>query len=360
MKQLKNVRHDYIRYANCWEDANVLLEGLEIKKTDKVVSIGSAGDNSFSILTQSPAIVVAVDINENQLHLIELKKAAFKVFNYKQFLAFLGFNASKDRLNLYASISDYLPVHTNTYWRDHTELIQNGVIHQGKFENYFKLFRTKILPWVQSNKNTNQLIAHKTANQQASFFHNKWNNWRWKLLLKIFFGKQVMGKYGRDPAFFKEVKSPIGEFMKTRATQHLSSVLCQTNPFTNYIMKGDFGTNLPHYAQEEHFETIKANIDSLTIHKGFLEDSFTKYGSFDKFNLSNIFEYMDEDTFQEVSNEIIQFSNPSARYVYWNLLVPRELDKTTTFIYDDQVETQRLSLKDKGFFYSGVHINYKI
>ena len=34
--QLKEVQHDYIRYANCWEDADVLLEGLQIQSGDKI------------------------------------------------------------------------------------------------------------------------------------------------------------------------------------------------------------------------------------------------------------------------------------------------------------------------------------
>jgi S-adenosylmethionine-diacylglycerol 3-amino-3-carboxypropyl transferase len=49
-KQLQKVRHDYLRYANCWEDADILLAGLDIKTGDLVLSIGSAGDNSFSLL----------------------------------------------------------------------------------------------------------------------------------------------------------------------------------------------------------------------------------------------------------------------------------------------------------------------
>ena len=80
-EQLKNVKHDYIRYANCWEDPDVLLEALDVQENDKVLSIGSAGDNSFSLLSKNPKLVVAVDINPIQLNLIELKKAVFSSNN---------------------------------------------------------------------------------------------------------------------------------------------------------------------------------------------------------------------------------------------------------------------------------------
>jgi len=59
-KQLKSVKHDYIRYANCWEDADILLEGLNPEQGAKILSIGSAGDNSFAFLANNPEVVVAV------------------------------------------------------------------------------------------------------------------------------------------------------------------------------------------------------------------------------------------------------------------------------------------------------------
>ena len=85
------VNFGIIRYANCWEDADILLEGLSPAKGSKILSIGSAGDNSFSLLTTDPEIVVAVDVNEIQLFLIELKRACFLNLEREETLAFLGF-----------------------------------------------------------------------------------------------------------------------------------------------------------------------------------------------------------------------------------------------------------------------------
>ena len=95
--QLHNLKFDLIRYANCWEDADILLQGLVPKDNKKIISIGSAGDNSFSLLTGNPEVVIAVDINQVQLNLIELKKAAFQTLSYEEFLEFLGFAESNDR-----------------------------------------------------------------------------------------------------------------------------------------------------------------------------------------------------------------------------------------------------------------------
>ena len=42
-----------VRYAQVWEDADVLLAGLDVRPGDACVSIASAGDNTLALLTAS-------------------------------------------------------------------------------------------------------------------------------------------------------------------------------------------------------------------------------------------------------------------------------------------------------------------
>lgn len=49
-----------IRYAQVWEDADVLLAALDVQPTDTVVSIASAGDNALALLGAGAARVVAL------------------------------------------------------------------------------------------------------------------------------------------------------------------------------------------------------------------------------------------------------------------------------------------------------------
>src|SRR5438045_1738833 len=79
-----------IRYAQCWEDADVLLEGLNIGEGDVCLSIASAGDNSFSLLTRNPAKVIAVDLNAAQLACVWLRKAAYARLEHGELLQLLG------------------------------------------------------------------------------------------------------------------------------------------------------------------------------------------------------------------------------------------------------------------------------
>src|SRR5512133_4318587 len=85
---------DFIRYANCWEDAEILLEGLRPPPGSRILSVASAGDNSLALLLSDPEIVVAADINPAQVALVELKRAAMRELEYTDFLEFLGFTPS--------------------------------------------------------------------------------------------------------------------------------------------------------------------------------------------------------------------------------------------------------------------------
>ena len=355
---LNSVAHDYLRYANCWEDADVLLAGLDIESGDRVLSIGSAGDNCFSLLIGDPEIVVAVDINSVQLKLIELKKASFATLTHPQFLKFLGFVPCDYRDELYKIVREELSEETALYWDRSIEDVINGIIHAGKFEQYFKKFRMVMMPFIHSGKTIDRLFSKKSDKEQKAFFKTRWNSLRWRTLFKVFFSKFIMGRLGRDPEFLNEVTVSVPSFILEKASSQLSHIDCQENYFLEYILKGVFTIGLPHYARLENFLAIKNNLSKLKLYHGYAEEAQEYYGAFNKFNLSNIFEYMDCDTFTKTVNGLLDMGADGARYAYWNLMVPRNM------CHVDHVITSRPALlygvKDRGFFYSKFHVNQKL
>ena len=350
-KNEQHIDNSYLRYANCWEDADVLIEGLDLNEGDSILSIGSGGDNSFSLLINNPKIVVAVDVNSNQLKLIELKKACFKALNHQEFISFLGFVVCENRIELFEKVKLLLSEEDNQYWQLRISEIEEGIIHEGKFEKYFKTFRDKVLPKVHSKKKVDELFAKKTPKRQEIFFYSKWNTWRWRLLFRVFFSKYVMGKFGRDPKFLKQVAVPVSTFILDKAATHLGSTYSQSNYFLEYILKGKFSINFPHYARKENFEVIKSNIEKLVVFEGFAQDAFKKYSGFNKFNLSNIYEYMDPEIFQNVAQNLIDNSEKNSTFCYWNLMVDRKMSEVNNELVYQKEKSKNLQRKDKGFFY---------
>lgn len=354
MTQLtEKVSFDFIRYANCWEDADILIKGLNPAPESKILSIGSAGDNSFSMLATNPKLVVAVDVNKIQLYLIELKKVSIQHLSYEELLSFMGFRPSDKRELMFNQLKQHLSQEVREYWEKNIQQIKQGIISQGKFEKYFQMFSGKILPWIHSTSTTEKLFSTKSETEQKAFYDSTWNSWRWRLLFKIFFSKYVMGKYGRDPEFLKEVKVPVGEHIFQKAGKHLQSIDAQNNFILRYNLTGSFGNLLPHYLQPENYETVKRNLDKLEILEGYAEDAIKKYGRFNCMNLSNIFEYMDSSLFSKTAQQLIDATEPGGKLAYWNLMVPRRISSVfhEKTVYQESLSKQ-LSEIDKGFFYN--------
>lgn len=359
-KTLKNIDFSLIRYANCWEDADLLLDGLKTKTGDKVLSIGSGGDNSFSFLTTGASKVVAVDVSEVQLHLIELKKEAIRLLEREAYLKFVGFASEIEeaRLATYNMLKVNLSDECIAYWDNNIAVIKSGLVHGGKFEKYFNLFAKRVLPFIHSKKKIAKLLEPKSALEQAQFFNKSWNTWRWRVFFKAFFSRFVMGRLGRDKSFLNEVEGSVSTFILSQAKKHLSSKHAQQNFMLNYSLTGDFKGQLPHYVQANNYELIKQNIDKLAAVKGFAQDAIDKHGPFDVFNLSNIFEYLDKQTFSELHTGLMAGGTKNARYAYWNLMVDRKMAELPNSELQNQAN--QAQTKDKGFFYKRFVVDYKM
>lgn len=350
----ERAKFDRIRYANCWEDPLLLLKAFGEESGKKCISIASAGDNSFSLLVNNPEVVYAVDLSIPQIACCELKKFAIKHLEYQTFLQLLGFKPCENRLELYKSIEEHLSLQSRYYFEHNPNIIQDGIIHQGKFENYFQLFATKIMPLIHNEKNRTELFLPKAVEAQRLFYDKTWNNFRFKLLFKLFFNKFVMGRLGRDKEFFKYVDTAmISRNIKERADNAFSNVPTWSNPYLNYIILNNFDYALPHYAKEENFNIIKNNIDSLEIRTGTINEVAQTSGiKFDCFNLSDIFEYMDVELFTEISKQLLSASNKGARYCYWNMMVDRRISEILpeNFEYKQEI-SKDLYKSDRAFFY---------
>jgi S-adenosylmethionine-diacylglycerol 3-amino-3-carboxypropyl transferase len=356
----KTVDFSIIRYSNCWEDADLLIEAFQDQQNGRYLSICSAGDNSFSLLTLNPEIVIAVDLNDTQLYLAELKIAAIKHFELSEFKQFIGIIESSNREKVYQTIlRNQLSESAKTYWDHNLKAIQLGISNVGKFENYFKIFRKYVLRCIHSKSRIETLFQQKTSEEQKDYYQKKWNNKRWKFLFKIFFSKQIMGKAGRDPEFLKQVTIPVGEYIYQKAGNHLMSKACQENYMLQHILTGKYGSDLPHYLKEENYSTIRKNIHKIVLFKGYAQEAIKKYGPFDGMNLSDIFEYQNLDLFEEVSKELINGLQKNGIICYWNLMVPRRISSILPEVNYQKSTSEELTKKDKGFFYNQFIVDKK-
>ena len=357
----------HIRYAQCWEDADILLEGLDIQPGANCLSIASAGDNALAMLTRNPAKVLAIDLNPAQLYCVELRVAAYRALTHQQLLILMGSRPCIQREGQpYASraaIYHYLcrPLLSEAckgFWDQQLQNINRfGIGGVGKFERYFRLFKKFILPFCHSKKEVDGLFCNATCEERQAYFDNTWNNKRWQWFARLFFSETVMGKLGRDPSFFAHIEGSFSQHIARRIKHALCELDPKENPYLHWILKTTHADALPLALREEHFETIRNNLDRLQWRLISIEDLVHEANAtneqFQKFNLSDIFEYMSETHAQQLLEQLLQISSKGSRLLYWNMLTPRNAPESMSQQIRPLTElAERLYKQDKAFFYN--------
>jgi len=353
-------KFDLIRYSQVWEDADLLIEALNITENDVVLSIASAGDNAFALLAQNPAKVYAIDLSFAQIACCELRKAMYSQLSREEHLLFGGVvQGNINRIAVFEKLE--LSPEIREYWEHNIELIEKGFMAQGKFEKYFKLFRRRVLSLVHSRKKIEKLITPKTIDERRDFYNKTWDNRRWRFIFRLFFSRFVMGRLGRDKEFFKFVEGSVADRILMRSKHALSELDTSQNPYLHFILYGYYNTAFPYALREENYDIIRNNLDKIEFRKCSVEQFINECGhKINAFNLSDIFEYMTQEGMDTLYESMLQKAANGARFAYWNMLAPRECSQNLKDKYDVQSiaeQNTEFLLKDKAFFYSKFYLD---
>jgi S-adenosylmethionine-diacylglycerol 3-amino-3-carboxypropyl transferase len=321
---LPQVSPDRILYSNCWEDADLLLEALDPGEDDVILSVGSAGDNSFSLLACQPKSVIIYDISRPQLHLINLKKTAFAVLDYDQLVGFLGYQEMEDRTSIYRDLlAPQLSKNDRTFWEGQQSQIKKGLIFSGRFERYFQLYRKFIQPCLTSRKELEQFFEGPPSEQQLIHYKKKLDSIAFRILLKSFLSKPVMSLFGRTPDFFREVNENVSGFLLDRFSNFVLDPMSFKNLYAGFMASGNFDIGLPHYIRKDNFETIRKNLNRMEIRFGPLSEGLNLQEGVTLVNASNIFEYMPINQFRDFGLQMYKQNPELRRIAYWNFMVDR-------------------------------------
>lgn len=344
---------DQIRYAQLWEDADVLVAALSDKRDATLVSICSAGDNALAMLTLDPKRVIVVDLSPAQIECLKLRIAAMRILDHAAFLELLGARPSTRRGALLDRVTTTMSADSQAFWAiKRTEVAAFGAGGVGKFEHYFRVMQRRLLPFVHSRATIDGVFVSRPPVERQRFHNEKWNNWRWRLLLKVFFSRFTMGRLGRDPAFFDHVEGSVSDHVARRIVHAAVTLDPAENPHLHWILKGTMGAALPLAWRPEHYATIGARLDRLDIRLGSFEDLIKAGEKADGFNLSDIFEYMDPATFAAVYGQCLKAANPHARLVYWNMMAPRRVPDAYRACITTRTDLEGAGkAMDKAFFY---------
>ncbi len=357
MKSEIAARADFtrVRYAQCWEDADILLEGLDIQPGDVCLSIASAGDNVLAMLARNPSRVIALDLSAAQIACLELRVAAFRVLDHNEVLELIGSRPSTRRWVLYRRCDGLLSTESRRIWDTRPQNIERGIGSVGKLERYLAVFRRWLLPMIHPRSRVSALFDQENRAQRIAFYDGVWNNKRWRILLQIFFSRFLLGQMGRDPSFFRYVKENGTTKLLERMRHAMTELDPTDNPYLHWALTGRHGEALPFALRPENFDKIRANLDCLEWRQQSLEDFLdgTEDGAIDRFNLSDVFEYTSRARYHQLLEQLVRRGRSGARLAYWNFRAHR---RRPPFMADRLRSLNELANdlhgRDKTFFYN--------
>ena len=350
-----------INYSQCWEDTNLLKCALTISNDDVVLSITSGGDNTLALLLENPKKIFSIDINSAQNHVAELKLQSSKILNHEEYLELLGVTDSRKRMSYYTQVSELLSDDARLWFEDNINIIEDGIIHSGKFERYLNGFRKYLLPLVHSKRTISQFVNQTNLQDQIAFYEKVWNTWRWRFFFSVATNSSLLQKLARQAVADRQ-KSKNESYLK-RLERLIYRNHLKTNSYINYALTGEYGDSLPDYLSRENYAELQKynankcefrNEDLLSFLKSTSDNSLTKY------NLSDAFEFLVTDDALEVWREIVRTAKNGAEVVYWcnqiEHAVPREIKRSV--VSDIELEN-KLKDQDRLYFYRSFHV-YKI
>jgi len=352
-----------IVYSQCWEDPVVAGDGLELGPADDLLCLTSAGCNVMALSLRRPRSITAIDFSAAQNALLELKLAALRTLDWGDYVAFLGARRCRDRLALYRQrVRGELADDARAYWDQGEALLGPGVIHAGRFQRYLRIFRRGVLPLVHRRSVIERMMSIDDAAERARFYAEVFDNRRWRALFTVFFGRAVMARLGRDPAFFRYVdRDDIGAEFLRRCQRALVDSSPLDNHFLQYALLGDYADleRGPLYLRESNFATLRETTAGIRLVRGDLESHLHTLGpgALSKLYLSDLFEWVSAEHHTAMLEAIHAVTRPGGRLVFWNLLVPRSRPEALADRFAVHPErAAELHARDLAFVYGSFHV----
>ncbi|MDO5114073.1 MAG: BtaA family protein [Planctomycetia bacterium] len=287
-KVFQHVHGNHLVYNTCWEDPRLDRVALELKPTDEVLVITSAGCNALDYILAGCRHVYAVDMNYRQNAVLDLKKAAIKCLDYEDFFQLWGKGYHPRFVELYqGTLRKELPELSQKFWdkkkhyftRHRRTYYFNGT--SGMFArgiNFYVDRVAKVRPQV------NRLFEAKTLEEQREIYKKEVSQRFWTRTIKFLLNRDTtLSMLGVPRAQRYQVESQYeGQIVKFMQ-DCLNSVLCdlplQDNYFWRVYIQGCYTKECcPEYLKEENFQRLKDGlVDCVTTYTDSVEGFLRKH-----------------------------------------------------------------------------------
>lgn len=349
-----NAARDRLMYAQNWEDSRLELDALAVTPEDRVLAVAGGGCTVLSLLSRGPRQLEAVDQSAAQLRVLALKQAAVCALPADGADGFLGGAECANRAEFFVRVCEHLGDPDRRYWLERSALAVSGILDHGRAEQAIASFRRIVRALIHPRRRVEQLFCLETPDDQTRFYHDSWDNRRWRLLFRLI-RKRTFDR-ALDPRFYQHVTpGDLGQQLYRRAERCLTELPIRENYFLARML---LGHHLPHpegrppYLQPKGVDGVRQHTARLRLHhRGMLEYLRGEPdNSFDKLYLSNIGEWLADPDRLELFQQVHRVSRSGATVCWRALMLDRPLPEVLREqLVVDAKRSVELGCRDRAF-----------
>jgi S-adenosylmethionine-diacylglycerol 3-amino-3-carboxypropyl transferase len=324
-------------YGIAQEDALTEHRALDIREGDRLLCVASAGEVPLNLLAMELIAIEAVDVSRTQLFLCRLKMAACLILEPPEAAAFLGFtDAPADkRRRLFDRAAACLADDEKGFWEANMDAVERGPIRAGRFERYLERFSPAALA-VLGKRKLGRLFEQDTVEAQREYFDRFLSTAALNVLFKVAFHPRLYRKRGiAEEGLRHGGKRDLAGFFYGRFRDFCTATPARRNPYLQFCLFGSvlFPEALPEYLSEEGMRRVRADPARIAWRLESYQEAVAKSprGSFNKFHLSNIGDWMGRGEYAELLALVRAKAAPSSRavsrYIHLDHPLPEALRK---------------------------------
>lgn len=313
-----------IMFNMSWEDPEMDRRALRVvPERDTVISITSGGCNPLNLLCQRPRRLYCVDGNYAQNALLEIKLAAIETCDFDTFYGIFSARRPWIVSRLYRRrLRGQLSERSREFWDRHVWQLARGVHQCGWMGLFCRILRGFLTATGLPAERREQFLEIASLAEQRRFYERYVAPRLWTRATRWFTQcRPLMFMAGVHDRQFRLVdgRHDMYAYVRERVEYALTRVPVYDNYFLSATLSGRMrGRRVPPYLLAENFDTLRANLDRVTVVTGWLDRFLDALpaGSIDKFNLLDIFDWMDAAAVERTWRSVLRAASPRAIMIH--------------------------------------------
>ena len=343
-----------INYSAANEDGQTERLALgERLRGGQALCITGSGARPLELLIAHPGRVVAIDFNASQNHLLELKIAAMRAFEYAEYAAFLGLTPDSERAVRYQQIRQGLSSNCRTFWDAHTQRIVAGVIYCGRWERYLQLMARVV--HLARGKTIRGILGSVNVEEQTLRWRAATAGLGWRSLMQLLSMRPIWRYIAREPGIDLvppevDIAGLISDRLAVAAQQHLFRECA----FAGLLVTGRyFNGVLPCHLEARHYATIRAQLEKIElVTTSLAEHLHVTADRYDAFSVSDFGSYAPPDVYRTIWTGMQRSAAPGARACERLFLVPRDPQSIVGDRFTREPDLEQAAARlDRSFIY---------